>query len=228
MARIIFTALVESIRGSIAGTTFQRNAYGYTVKTKPNMVNPNSASQSRRKNYFQQAQQAWLQLTMTDRANWNTYAATYPTPSKHNPDAYLSGYNLFVRHAAISLSTSGTVLPNPNGAQSTVNYIETEIIRDGTVLELNVTAGSPDSVWQTIVYLTRPLKATQEYLKSWTREIEINLSGPTVSTDIAFAYNRVFGLLPEVGDFVGVDITFINSTNGQVIYVPTFTVEVIS
>src|SRR5690606_31037464 len=114
MARIKYTALVESIRGSIQGTTFQRNAYGYTVKGKPNMVNPNTNLQSASKRNMSGIAQAWSSLSDSDRNAWDTWAATNPVPSRLNPDANLTGFAQFTRwHNIRWLYAYGDVLANP-------------------------------------------------------------------------------------------------------------------
>lgn len=221
MARIKYTALVESIRGTIGGTTFQRNAYGYTVKTKPNMVNPNSRLQSQRKIGFQKALQTWRTLSDANRANWETYATTYPVASQHNPAAYLNGYNAFVRWHTASFQALGNILVNPSGAQGTVSFIEIEINRSGAVLEAAMSTTATNGPWYVILYFTRPLSPTQRYQKSWTKLIDSGYRANTYAPDVAFTYNIVFGFLPAIGDLIGVDITFYNTTNGQVIYIPS-------
>lgn len=221
MARIKYTALVESIRGTIGGTTFQRNAYGYTVKTKPNMINPNSKLQATRKIGFQKALQTWRTLSDANRSNWDTYATTYPTASQHNPAAYLNGYNTFVRWHTASFQALGNVLSNPSGAQGTVSFIEIEIIRSGAVLEVALSTTATNGPWYVILYFTRPLSPTQRYQKSWTKLIDSGYRANTYAPDVAFTYNLVYGFLPAVGDLIGVDITFYNTTNGQVIYIPS-------
>ena len=97
MARIIYSGLIESIRGSIAGTTFQANAYGYTIKKKPNIINPNTASQNLRKSYLAKAVRQWRSFIQATRDSWDTFASTYPQYSQHNPSAQLSGYAVFTK-----------------------------------------------------------------------------------------------------------------------------------
>lgn len=226
MARIKYTALVESIRGTIGGTTFQRNAYGYTVKSKPNMVNPNSGMQALRKQGFQKALQTWRTLSDANRANWDTYATTYPTPSQHNPAAYLNGFNLFVRWHTASYQWSENVLSNPSGAQGTVTFVEIELIRSGSNLELVISSTVTNGPWYILVYLTRPLTPTQRYQKSWTKLIQQTNYANPVDIMIETPYNNIFGLVPVDTNLIGVDLTYVNTTNGQVIYIPSFIQEV--
>ena len=74
MARIIYSALVTAIRGSVGGTTFQQNQYGSTIKNKPKMIRPRSNQQEKRKIYMTAATQAWGNLTVNRRNAYNTYA----------------------------------------------------------------------------------------------------------------------------------------------------------
>ena len=226
MARIKYTALVESIRGTIGGTTFQRNAFGFTVKSKPNMVNPNSAMQSARKRGFHKALQTWRGLSDANRANWETYATTNPVASRNNPAAYINGFNAFVRWHAASFQYSANVLNNPSGAQGIVSFVEMELQKSGGVLQMVIDSTVTNGPWYLLVYLTRPLTPTQRFQKSWTKLLrQINYANP-IDVDISSYYTSVFGFLPVVGDLIGVDLTYVNTTNGQVIYIPTFIQQV--
>jgi hypothetical protein len=221
VARIKYTALVESIRGTIGGTTFQRNAYGFTVKSKPNMVNPNSSRQGERKRGFQRALQSWRGLTDSNRANWETYASTYPTPTRNNPAAYLNGFNLFVRWTVASLQGPGSMLADPSGAQGVISFSEVALQLSGGVFTIEVDFTKTNGPWFVLLYLTRPLAPTQRFQKSWTRYIAYVYNTTPISSPITGNYSSVYGFVPSVGDLIGVDITFVNISNGQVIYIPT-------
>ena len=222
MARIKFTALVESVRGTIAGTTFQRNAFGYTAKSKPNMVNPNTFTQAQRKQGFQKALQKWKTLTNADRAAWDTWASVNPVPSHNNPAAYLSGFNLYVRWHALTFQWTENTLNNPSAPINSVTYIETEVIRSGAILELVISSTVTGGAWSVYPYLSRPLGAAQTYPKSWTRFVQRYAHASPIDAQIQTRYTQLFGSLPNVGDRVGVDLTFQNEGNGTVVYIPSF------
>lgn len=228
MARIKFTALVESIRGSIAGTTFQRNAYGYTVKAKPNMVNPNSHYQSQRKQQFQAAQLAWQTLTDAERGYWNSYAATYPTPSINNPSSYLSGYNLFTRWHAIEFLGGSTILTNPSGAQGNLVMNEFNIYSNVGLLDRVITFLAFSEAWTLYEFYSLPLSPTKVYNKSFTRLVNGQNASSPMGDDIRVSYESRFNYYPQPGDILAVDLTFKRTDNAQVVYIPSFlcTVEV--
>lgn len=227
MARIKYTALVESIRGSIQGTTFQRNAYGYTVKGKPNMVNPNTSTQSRSKKNMTGIAQAWSSLSSTNRAAWNTWAETNPVPSRLNPDAMLTGFAQFTRwHNIRWLYQYGSVLANPSGAVGTIESLQFNVVRNPmaqiavVLIEDVIYTEGP---WVALAFLSRPLKQTQQFVKSWTRFIgadgvaEIDPGVGQAEIDLPPVYSNIFGALPLVGDRVALRMAFQNTTNGQLI-----------
>jgi len=218
MARIIYGALVTSIRGSIQGTTFQRNAYGYTVKGKPNMVRPNSFDQNDAKARFSASNQAWRTLTDTDRSAWNTYANTYPIPSRLNPDAYLSGLAAFVRYHGVKSQYDPTILADPAGAQgvAVINSLDLYISMGGLFIDVDATL--TEGPWVALVYISRPLKPTQSFRRSVIRFLTAAAGAILPTIPLTIQYNAKFGSLPATGDYVGVQVVLINDSNGQVLF----------
>lgn len=227
-ARIKYTALVDNIRGSIQGTTFQRNAYGYTIKGKPNMVNPNTQRQRQRKAQFSKATQLWKTLSDGERAAWDTYAATFPIPTRSNPDSYLNGFNAFARwHGVAQLVSPTALLPDPAGDQGTVLAGTSEIRIDAGVLSYFIDSTTTEGPWDVCLFISRPLSPTQRYVKSWTRFIRSGSEALFADVDITAPYLQVYGALPVEGDLVGIRLTFINTTNGQVFFLPA-TIETVT
>jgi hypothetical protein len=227
MARIIYSALVDSINGSIKGTTFQRNRYGYTIKGKPNMIRPTTQKQQKRKTSFSGAIQAWRSLSDSERAAWNSYATTYPVATRLNPSAYLNGFNYFARyHASLWISNSGTVLADPSGAQGVVGSYQSELVLDTGDLHYLTDLNPTEGPWTVQLYLTRPLLPSQTFVKSWTRLIASYSVTGSIDTDISSLYTALFGQLPSLGQLIGLREVIINTTNGQVFYQPSQIVEV--
>lgn len=226
MARIKYSGLVDNIRGSIAGTTFQSSRYGYTVKTKPNMSVPRSIAQNRSKTYLTIAVKAWRELTQTDRDNWNTYATTYPRPSRLNPDSNLNGFNYFTAyHALRFLQTPGNVLDDPAGAQEAFAFLDFEIVLDTGTLTLAYTNTGAFSFFTTLVFISRPIGPAQYANLNLTKFIQGQQSASPI--DITGAYTSVFGQLPVEGDRVVLSMTQLNTQNGQWVESPTTVVEII-
>lgn len=218
MARIIYSALVDHIAGSIQGTTFQRNAYGHTVKGKPNMVNPNTTRQNGRKRTFSNASQQWRGLSSANRSAWDAYANAFPIPSRKNPSAYLSGLAAFTRWHGVRFQNNSVVLANPSGAQGTAVVSQQETVLSGGQLHVLLDITTTNGPWLAFVYLSRPLQATQSFLKSWQRYITAVTSASWADFDVSAAYTAIFGHLPVLGDFLGMQVVMLNTTNGQVLF----------
>lgn len=218
MARIIYSALVESITGSIKGTTFQRNAYGFTIKGKPNMVNPNTPRQNRRKRTFSNATQAWRDLTSGNRSAWDAYANAFPIPSRKNPSAYLSGLAAFTRWHGVMFQRNSTVLANPAGAQGTAVVDQIELVISAGALRALIPTDVTNGPWQLFLYLSRPLQPTQSFVKSWQRYIIAMPSDDWSDVSIDAEYIAIFGARPPIGSLLGTQVVFLNTTNGQVLF----------
>jgi hypothetical protein len=218
MARIIYSALVESIRGSIKGTTFQRNAYGFTVKGKPNMINPNTVRQNRRKRTFSNASQAWRDLTSGNRSAWDAYANAFPIPSRKNPDAYLSGLAAFTRWHGVQFQINSTVLANPAGSQGTAVVDQTELILSAGSLFAGIPTVVTNGPWNMFLYLSRPLSASQGFIKSWMRFVHGQDEATWSDENITSEYVAIFGAVPPLGSRIATQVVFLNTTNGQVLF----------
>lgn len=216
MARIIYTALVESIRGSIAGTTFQRNRHGYTIKKKPNMVNPNTALQNSRKVIFSSVVRSWRDLTSGQRSNYETYASTYPQYAKNNPTSQLSGYEVFVRYNCLRRLTGYSVLTSWAGTVPADDDITVTITNDSGVLKINITVSTETEDWKVLFFLSRPFSPTQNFIGTAPKYVGFltNVVNSYTATD---AYTSLYGSLPAVGDLVALDILFISDVSPYVL-----------
>jgi hypothetical protein len=96
MARVIYSNLVNEIRGSVGGLTFHKNTSGSIVKLKPvskrsgiNSVNLNNIA-------FSALANEWAQLTQGERDQWTVYATAHIWYNRYNVVVALNGYNVFM------------------------------------------------------------------------------------------------------------------------------------
>ena len=219
MARIIYSGLVTSIRGSVGGTTFQSNAYGHTVKNKANMVIPNSADQELRKLIFSKATKAWATLTNAQRANWDTYASSFPQFAKNNPSAQLSGFAIFVKwHAAffLGLGLDQPIDTAPVLAATPLDTVTLGLTNVAGVLTLTADWVIGDETWNVNYYLSRPFQPSQNFSGSSPRFIKFatNVDGNQV---ITANYLAKYGILPTVGQAVNVGVQLYVESAGKVL-----------
>lgn len=218
MARIKYSALIENIRGSIAGTTFQSNKYGFTIKAKPRMTKPNSPTQNRQKAYLSTAVKAWRELTQSVRDSWDTWSSTYPSYAKNNPAAQLSGYAVYTRQQVYRLMIGSAVYTSaPSFTLADDDTIGIALELSSGVLTLEMTSVTDDEAWDMLIFMSRPLSSAQMFTGTKTRLMNKFISNITQSADYTDEYESVFGILPSVGDRIVVDYIMIVSNNGQLI-----------
>lgn len=228
MARIKYTGLVSSINGTIAGTTFQRNAYGFTVKGKPNMVKPWTDFQQQQKNLMSAVTKAWRNLTDAQRLDWQTFAEANPRQTRLNPDAFLSGYNLFLMYHRYRTLTNLGFLTSPSlvlGACDPPEYI---VNYQAGVLTWETNPSGIVGTWTALLFLTNVIPLGREFVNVTPRFMDFNDYDIGRTKNIANQFQLKLGQLPPVNEFVGIRMVVFNQANAQVIVAPVGQTQVIS
>jgi len=216
MARIVYSALIESIRGSIGGTTFQKNAYGYTIKKKPNMICPNTQPQQLQKTFFALAVRAWGQLTNAQRADWDTWASTYPQYAKHNPNSQLSGFAVFTRVHVYRLMYDRGVDTNPTYTAYAQDTIGLTIQNNAGTLNLIVSSDLESEEWWLVLFVSRPFSGSQNFVGSRVRYMD-QRTNVSDTVNITTKYTSLFGIVPSVGQKIALSVIPYGEANGQVL-----------
>jgi len=97
MVRVKYSEEAEPLLNKHFGFTFQPNNYGQSMLTGSRSSRTRYNHQFQRMQNLQHAIQFWRDMSPATKAIWNTFAATYPQPSKRNPAVFLSGYQLFLK-----------------------------------------------------------------------------------------------------------------------------------
>lgn len=218
MARIIYSGIVTKISGSVGGTTFQANAYGFSVKNKPNMVRPNTPFQLQRKLAFARATKLWGGLTTAQRTDWNTWASANPQFAKNNPSSQLSGFAVFVRTHVLNMISTSLGDPAVTAPSYTILPIDTAtwVLQNAAgVLTLTSTWGTGGADLLGLVNISRPFTASQNFVGSSPRYMVAVPNDPD-SAVITSKYVAQFGVVPAVGQIVNVELQLFNPLNGQV------------
>lgn len=216
MARIKYSGLIDEINGSIGGTTFQRNRYGYTIKRKPAGKKSGTPSQNQRRSLLYKVQQDWIGLSDANRSNWNTYASTFPTPTRLNPNVFLNGVNLFERYNLLRLLSLSSILANPSGAQQTLSFDGFVISEGEGTFGVNVDFTVSGGLWQSLVFLSRPVSPTSALKKNILRFIVGDTFSSDDYQDFIPNYSNVFGFQPVAGDYLQYRWVMLNTSNGQI------------
>lgn len=219
MARIIYSGLVTSIRGSVGGTTFQNNAYGFTIKNKANMIIPNSPQQELRKLIFSLATKAWATLSDAERSNWETYANSFPQFAKNNPSAQLSGFAVFVKWHAAHFLGAGLGAPidtTPVLVAVPLDTVTLTLTNAAGVLTLGQAWVIADETWDVNYFISRPFQPSQNFSGSSPKFLA-GRTNADASTVITSAYLALYGVLPSVGQAVNIGVQLYVDSGGKVL-----------
>jgi hypothetical protein len=97
MASIKFGGGITAMSGSLAGTTFARNRFGYYSRPRTKPVNPNSVAQAAIRLYMKYYTERWHDtLSAAMRSAWATYAAAVPVKNRLGEVVYLTGFNWYL------------------------------------------------------------------------------------------------------------------------------------
>jgi hypothetical protein len=218
MARITYSGIATEINGSVGGTTFQKNAYGYSVKNKANMIKPNTELQQFQKLALSVAISAWKSLSSAQRSNWDSWAATYPQYAKHNSSSVLSGFNVFVRHAIPLLIAHGLSEPldvTPEFNSYPIDTCTIVITAAGGVLTLTPTWVTHDETLTVNFYASRPVQPSVNFIGTATRFVGSN-GNLNEAINITSKYVSAYGAIPSVGQVLFIDVQIYVAANGQV------------
>lgn len=208
MARVSYGAFVTEINGSIGGTTFQSNRYGFSVKNKNYPGNSNSTSRVEVKNAIRAISQHWNVITQIQRDAWNTFAATYPQPSKHNSSSYLSGFAIFLKYNFWYFIHFDILQDSPGANIPLLAVFSPTLVISGSDLIFNEHPSFSESFLFISISLSAPVNPSLTYGKNRTRYIGFTYAtGDGIS--LASKYIETFGSLPPVSSFVFCTLDFI-------------------
>ena len=201
MARIIYGSIATEINGSVGGSTFQRNAYGFTMKNKPNMARLQSIKQNEQHRRFDYVVKGWQQITSAQRASWVSWALAHPVPAKHNAMAVLDGYSYFLKYNLIHTMFVSTYLAEPNPGTLALPSIVPYLVFSGGNLSVNPQPASDVAAIFFNLYLSPPMSVTRGFSDSFTRAM-IVLPLVAGNVNISSYYLSVFGSLPTSSNYI--------------------------
>jgi hypothetical protein len=112
MARIRYGSLVQDISGSIGSSTFQKNLYGNTLRSRPRAQKTGSQAQLLQRTYLVQAQNAWRSLSEIQRKQWNDYISFSGSSIKRDSGILTTGHALFIKYHVFRFMVGLPVLGN--------------------------------------------------------------------------------------------------------------------
>lgn len=225
MARIKFGSIVSDIAGSIGGHTFQKNSYGFSIRSKPIATKNRSLRQSSNSNIMLKTVQEWSLLTNDQRMSYDRFLNFSPDFAWLNSKSLLSGYNLFVKwvnyllRSQLSIPSNITFIPITLPTFSPI----LAILAGDLVINVEQSENNSDLYYQ--LRLSAPVKYSNDITSKGLKVIIFhNVSGSGININSAYVSN--FGFTPVAGDIIKIGITLFHSLEPIIFNEQVFTTTV--
>lgn len=122
MAIVLYSALVDGVRGKVGGNVFSASLGGPYVKSWSGVRNPRPPRDQTLRANVGGLGAAWQGLTGAQRAAWDTFAATDPEPTVNSlgEPVVLTGWNYFCKCNTRRLQNGqDLILVAPSGSEAT-------------------------------------------------------------------------------------------------------------
>ena len=218
MARVTYGSTITELKGSIGGTTFQSNRYGFSAKNKSHPRVSFSARRGAQQGYSAFAMKSWGNLSDAQRSEWETFASSYPQYAKNNPTSELSGYAVFLKWQQLDMLRRGsasitTYVPAQDSPSLPVPT--PTLTRTYNALSLGVSWDISSTDWYCLLFASGPVPQTKTYIGSQTKYLQ-TIDSDDTTVDITTAFTSLYGRLPYLGEYVFLEFLLIKNDGGQV------------
>lgn len=204
MARIKYGSLVTEISGSIGGSTFQKSAYGSTLRNKPNPVRSTSAPQLLVRQYMKQAHAAWRDLTAAERLQWQQFTSYSNPKIRHDHSVTMSGHALYLKYQVSRLMAGLAIQDTLSYIAMPTWYYPSVILQDAPNLYLDTNAPpeTPFTNMFVIFLISTPRPASRRFSQAGIRFCNIVDAGDWDTLTFHTAYVANFGANPANGSWL--------------------------
>lgn len=194
MARVTYGAYITELKGSIAGTTFQRNKAGKMAKSRAfTPVNP-SQLQSNHQLWLVQLVASWGSLSAYNKGLWNTLASEHDHTDDWGVTKTISGYQWYISYNLNMLLQEMPVVEYPAEFEVIDPAPDFELTADGTHLYIHYTGDNSEPGEHIGVFATPPLKQTNINLRRSLLQIQVRSTTSGAYRDITSFYESTFNL----------------------------------
>jgi len=211
MASIKLSPLLQTIRGSIGGATFQRSRSGHTLRKKPLPLYSAKPNQLKCRAYMMQVHYAWQSLTQTQRNFWIRLNLYVTSKSRRDYDIPLIAHELYLKYQFLRLLTGQSLLTSFKLVPMPAIPVSWYLYRLTTYFYFMLPVTIDSSALWFVLKLSYKRLATQNYNSSGIKHILIPVSSSNIY-NFAAAYLSVFGALPAAGSILHYEITWFSQT----------------
>lgn len=211
MARVKLGSGITSINGSIGGTTYQNSASGTIAKNKGRRTNKSSYQSDKNKSVLSYIQQYWSNMNAADRQQWQDYAVFKPVSQKNNAGRFLNGQQIFALYNYAYFTQFESIINVPVFDTEALTLLTFWIASDGTNVYLKSPTNIDETQYFVIFKISAPTKQSRKRSVGGVKSIYVEFA-VSDTVDITAAYTSLFGLVPQVGQYVECEFQIFSAT----------------
>lgn len=216
MAKFTPGAIISEIRGTIASTTFSKNAAGAIIRNRVKPINRNSNAQNVQRQLFATISSAWRGLTQTQRNSWIAAAPDFPYQDSLGQTKQLTGAQLHQKLNLNLLLIGENMIPTAPPQTSFPEFTVGTVTASSSVFTVAFTPDPVPAGFALCVYATRPVSAGIDFVSnSDFRLIQVEDPATDSPADIFTNYTtKVSGLAGQNGKKVFVEVRLVEVASG--------------
>lgn len=200
MAKIKYADLEIPLLNEHLGYTFQPNLYGQSMFPASQSSRARYPKQNLAQQFNQRQVTEWRNMAAGTQAAWNNFAATYPQPSRVNPDLFLTGYQLFVKRNFYKNQSSPNgfthmLYPDMEEIEPALLSFTLTNIADSLVLDYSFDIANGKNC--VAFYLSNRQKQSKAYAGTRSRFMVELINNPTKIINFGSLYNAYAILDPR-------------------------------
>lgn len=212
MAKVKYSALLESMRNKLNGSVASRNRYGNYWRNKTTPINRQTSYQVAVRAQFAANSSAWRSLTPAEREAWRAAAPDFPFTDVFGDQLFLSGNSLYLKLNQNLQNMGASTIDNPPQPVTVENPDFTDLTASTSAVA--VTVAAPTSANGVLmVYAAANVSPGKSFVKNLYKYIG-TITGGATPVDITTQVQERFGAL-TTGTAVWVKILVGDNTTGQ-------------
>lgn len=216
MAKFTPGAIISEIRGTIASTTFSKNASGAIIRNRVTPINRNTTAQSNQRQIFANISSSWRGLTQAQRDSWIEATPDFPYQDSLGQTKFLTGAQLFQKLNLNIIQLGGTMIEEAPAQTSFPDFAVGTVAGTTTTLTAAFTPDPIPAGFSAFFYATRPLSAGKQFVsKSDFKLVQIEDAAAISPADLFTSYeSKVASLGDASGKKVFVEMRLVETASG--------------
>lgn len=194
MARVLYTGSVSEIRGSVAGSTYQRNPSGTIVKNKNNQRFSSSNNQLLSQQSFSQIATMWSGISAGNKDEWNAFAHTFSRTDFYSRVKSLNGFQWFGSINRNLLLVGAATLDAPPADANVIALPTFTLTYSSSTLDFNFLTPQDLTSYYVVCFATAPTNSIAFASRTQKLFLKRFTGNPISTVSLKSEYEALYGV----------------------------------